>query len=346
MTKKAIITGITGQDGAYLAKLLLDKNYEVFGITRDALDLKDKNLKYLNIQDQVRIIELPELNRERIIKILEKVAPDEIYNLSSQSSVGHSFKDPYTTLEYNVMSVLYWLEAINTVNPVIRYYQASSSEMFGNVRASDLPLKESLIFRPASPYGISKASAHWLVVNYRESHHIYCTCGILFNHESPLRGPNYVVKKVINTALKIKLGLYNEKLVLGNLDIQRDWGYAPEYVKAMWLMLQQEHPEDFMICSGNVMSLRELVAEVFRQLELNFEEHVVQDSSLFRPTDLEKIFGDNTKAKKKLGWSYDLSNKNLIHKLIEDEQKFITWELSQGNGKAESFLLPEEGQKV
>lgn len=332
-SKKAIITGITGQDGAYLAKLLLEKNYQVFGITRDALDLKDKNLRFLGIRDKVEIIELPELNKERIIRIIEKVEPDEIYNLSSQSSVGYSFTDPYSTLEYNILSVLYWLEAIKTVNPKIRYYQASSSEMFGNVPASDLPLKESLIFHPASPYGISKAAAHWLVVNYRESNNIYCCCGILFNHESPLRGENYVVKKIVNTTLKIKKGLHSGPLTLGNLNIHRDWGYAPEYVKAMWLMLQQEQPDDFLICSGTVMSLEQLVKNVFEQVGLDLRKNVVQDKALFRPTDLEVIYGDNTKAKEVLGWKYDMTNDDLIKKLISDEEEYISWELKYSHNQ-------------
>ena len=328
MAKKAIIIGITGQDGSYLAELLLQKGYKVYGVTRDILDYDDRKLRYLGINNNVEIIELSSLDKDRIVKFLKKINPDEVYNLSSQSSVGYSFVDPFSTLNYNISSVLNWLYAIKETNSKIKFYQASSSEMFGNVPVEDLPLKESLLFHPASPYGISKAAAHWMVVNYRQSNRIFASCGILFNHESPLRGENYVVKKVVNTAIKIKKGLHNAPLVLGNLEVKRDWGYAPEYVKAMWLMLQQETPGDFLICSGNVMALKDLVATVFKTLDLDMNVHLKQDASLLRPVDLEIIYGDNTKAKKELGWDYNFSNEQLIQKLIAEEEKFIDWELT------------------
>ena len=328
MIKKAIIIGITGQDGSYLAELLLQKGYKVYGITRDILDYDDKKLQYLGINNDVEILELSSLDKDRIIKVLKKISPAEVYNLSSQSSVGYSFIDPFSTLNYNVLSVLNWLYAIKAADNKIKFYQASSSEMFGNVPVEDLPLKESLIFHPASPYGISKAAAHWVVVNYRESNNIFSSCGILFNHESPLRGENYVVKKVINTAVKIKKGLHGGPLILGNLGVKRDWGYAPEYVKAMWLILQQKVPGDFLICSGNVMALKDLVSEVFESLGLDISLHLQQDPSLLRPVDLEIIYGDNTKAKEQLGWDYNISNKELIKKLIAEEEKFIDWELT------------------
>jgi len=327
MSHTALITGVTGQDGAYLSRFLLEKGYKVIGITRDRLDIDYRNLRYLDIESEVELIELPQLDKDRMRRILEKRRPDEIYNLSSQSSVGYSFVDPYNTLHYNILSVLYWLEVIKSSGAPIRYYQASSSEMFGNVRPSDLPLRESLVFHPASPYGISKAAAHWLAINYRESNGIFSACGILFNHESPLRGNRFVVKKITNTAVKIMMGLYQGKLKLGNLNIQRDWGYAPEYIKAMWLMLQQEQPGDFLICSGNVLSLNDLVHMVFQKLNLDVDKYVEQDEALLRPNDLEIIYGDNSKAKSLLGWKYDMSNEALIGKLIEDEIKFIEWEL-------------------
>lgn len=330
MSKTALITGITGQDAAYLSQLLLERGYKIFGITRDRLEFDNRNLRYLNIAHEIELIELQQLDRERMSKILKKTNPDEIYNLSSQSSVGQSFQDPYSTLHYNILSVLYWLEGIKAFNSDIRYYQASSSEMFGNVRPSDLPLRESLIFHPASPYGISKAAAHWLAINYRESNGLFSSCGILFNHESPLRGNKFVVKKIINTAVKIKLGLFQGELMLGNMQIQRDWGYAPEYVKAMWLMLQQQAPEDFLICSGNVLSLQELVTLVFGKLDLDAERYVRQNEDLLRPNDLKIIYGDNSKAKAVLGWNYNMSNNDLIEKLIEDEHHFIDWELKEG----------------
>ena len=328
MVKKAIIIGITGQDGSYLAELLLQKGYKVYGVTRDILDYNDRRLRYLGINNNVEIIELSSLDKDRIVKFLKKINPDEVYNLSSQSSVGYSFVDPFSTLNYNISSVLNWLYAIKETNSQIKFYQASSSEMFGNVPVEDLPLKESLLFHPASPYGISKAAAHWMVVNYRQSNRIFASCGILFNHESPLRGENYVVKKVVNTAIKIKKGLHKAPLVLGNMEVKRDWGYAPEYVKAMWLMLQQETPGDFLICSGNVMALKDLVANVFKLLDLDMGVHLIQDASLLRPVDLEIIYGDNTKAKKELGWDYNFSNEQLIQKLIAEEEKFIEWELT------------------
>lgn len=328
MVKKAIIIGITGQDGSYLAELLLQKGYKVYGVTRDILDYDDRKLRYLGINNKVEIIELSSLDKDRIVKFLKKINPDEVYNLSSQSSVGYSFVDPFSTLNYNISSVLNWLYAIKETNSKIKFYQASSSEMFGNVPVEDLPLKESLLFHPASPYGISKAAAHWMVVNYRESNRIFASCGILFNHESPLRGENYVVKKVVNTAIKIKKGLHEAPLVLGNMEVKRDWGYAPEYVKAMWLMLQQEMPGDFLICSGNVMALKDLVANVFEILDLDMSVHLKQDVALLRPVDLEIIYGDNTKAKKELGWDYNFSNEQLIQKLIAEEEKFIEWELT------------------
>ena len=326
--KKAIIIGVTGQDGSYLAKLLLDQGYRVYGITRDLLDFKSKNLRYLGIDEGVELVELSILNKDKISRILKKIRPCEVYNLSAQSSVGYSFKDPFSTIEYNISSVLYWLDCIQSVDQGIKFYQASSSEMFGNVRAIDLPLKESLIFRPASPYGISKAAAHWVAVNYRESNNIFSSCGILFNHESTLRGPNYVVKKVVNAAVKIKLGICSERLRLGNVNIKRDWGYAPDYVKAMWSILQYDYPSDFLICSGNVWSLKELVQYVFTALNLDMDEYLEIDESLLRPNDLEIIYGDNAKAKDLLDWDYDLTNEQLIDRLLEDEFDFVQWELS------------------
>jgi GDPmannose 4,6-dehydratase len=325
--KRAIIIGITGQDGSYLAKLLLDKGYNVVGITRDSLDFKSTNLKYLGVDKEIEVIELSSPDKEKILKILKKVKPSEIYNLAAQSSVGYSFIDPFSTLDYNISSVLSWLECIKMYDQGIKFYQASSSEMFGNVRSIDLPLKESLIFRPASPYGISKAAAHWLAVNYRVTNEIFSSCGILFNHESPLRGENYVVKKIINTAVKIKLGLKKGPLTLGNIQIKRDWGYAPDYVYAMWLIMQYKEPGDFLICSGNVWSLSELVSYVFNLLQLDKEQFLIYDKSLLRPIDLEIIYGDNSKAKDLLGWNYNMTNESLIQKLLEEEFKFVEWEL-------------------
>jgi GDPmannose 4,6-dehydratase len=324
--KKAFVIGYSGQDGSYLSKLLLTKGYEVIGITRSVESINRINLQFLQIEEEIKVLEIQEADKKALKIILEEYQPDEIYNLSAQSSVGRSFQQPLETVSYNILTVLNWLEAIKEVNPAIRFYQASSSEMFGNI--SSLPLKESLVFHPASPYGVSKAAAHWLTVNYREANNMFCACGILFNHESVLRGPDYVVKKVIHNAVKISLGISDKAFRIGNTAIRRDWGYAPMFVEAMWRILQHDKAEDFLVCSGNVMSLTELIDHVFSSLSLDKEKFVKPDPSLFRPVDLEEIYGDNTKAKEKLNWKYSLSNGQLVSKLIEDEREFINWKLS------------------
>ena len=326
--KHALIIGATGQDGAYLSKLLLGKNYKVYGITRNTIMPELKNLQFLGIENEIQLIELPNLDQKRAEQILIRFGIDEIYNLSAQSSVGYSFIDPIGTVNFNIMSVLNWLEAIKKVNNQIKFYQASSSEMFGNVKPENLPLKESLIFHPASPYCVSKAAAHWLTVNYRESHNLFAACGILFNHESCLRGPNFVVKKILNAAIKIKMGLQKGPIQVGNLDIQRDWGYAPAYVEAMWRILQTDAAEDYLICSGEVTSLQSLIETILNKLDLEYEKTIKIDKELFRPVDLEIIYGDNTKAKKNLGWDYNMDTNQLIDQLIIDETQFIEWELT------------------
>jgi len=256
---------------------------------------------------------------------MEKLEPQEVYNLAAQSSVGLSFEIPYETIQFNVLSVLSWLDAIMEVNKEIKFYQASSSEMFGNINWDQLPLKENLLFHPASPYGISKAAAHWLIINYREAKQLFASNGILFNHESALRGPNYVVKKIIHHLVNIHMGRTEEVLYLGNTAIRRDWGYAPYYIQAMQKILQQPTPEDFLICSGNVMSLDELIDEVCLNLELQREKYIREDPGLFRPSELYEIYGDPTKAKSILGWNYTLSNHQLVKRLIIDEMDFIRW---------------------
>jgi len=327
--KNALIIGATGQDGAYLSKLLLGKNYKVYGITRNTIMPELKNLEFLGIENDIQLIELPNLDQKRAEQILTRFGIDEIYNLSAQSSVGYSFIDPIGTVNFNIMSVLNWLEAIKKVNNQIKFYQASSSEMFGNVKPENLPLKESLIFHPASPYGVSKAAAHWLTVNYRESHNLFPACGILFNHESCLRGPNYVVKKILNSAIKIKMGLQKGPIKVGNLAIQRDWGYAPAYVEAMWRILQTDAAEDYLICSGEVTSLQSLIETILSKLDLEYHKTIEVDKELFRPVDLEIIYGDNAKAQQILGWNYNMDTNQLIDQLIIDETKFIEWELTR-----------------
>jgi len=314
-----LIFGITGQDGAYLAKLLIEKGYEVFGTTRRSLNDEFLSLQFLGIKEQVKLSNIDVINLNDLRQYVESIAPDEIYNLAAQSSVGKSFIQPYETINYNTHSTLNLLEVVRT-NPEIKFYQASSSEMFGMIEESKLPLTESNTFHPLSPYAVSKASSHWATVNYRESYNLKTACGILFNHESALRGKDFVTKKIINTALKIKEGKANE-LRLGNLDVYRDWGYAPDYVKAMWLILQQDSFEDYLICSGEARSLKDFVSKVFSKLDLQYEDYVIIDPKFYRPVDLKVIYGTNEKAKSKLSWDYSKSFDSLIETLIEDEIK-------------------------
>ena len=328
--KTAIITGISGQDGAYLAKLLLGKAYKVIGVIRLNRNLELLGLKFLGIIEEVNLQELDLLNQSEVEKLIEKYQPDEFYNLAAQSSVGLSFKKPVVTFEFNTISVINLLEAIRLKSPETKYYQASSSEMFGNIGVENLPLKESVLFNPASPYGISKASAHWITVNYREAFGLKACCGILFNHESCLRGENFVIKKIVRTALEIKEGKA-EFLELGNLSVQRDWGYAPKFVEAMWLMLQQETFHEFLICSGEVTSLRNIAEKVFEKLDLDFDKYVKVEQALMRNVELDVIYGDNSKAKNELGWNYDISLDSLISTLIKDEKEYENWNLKDLN---------------
>jgi GDPmannose 4,6-dehydratase len=324
--KTAMITGITGQDGAYLSKLLLTKKYNVIGLLRENRDPDLKNLQYLNINTKIRFIKTDFLDLPSIIKILKKNNIDEIYNLAAQSSVALSFSFPIETIEFNIISTVKLLEAVRIVNPKIKFYQASSSEMFGNVDKGKLPINKNIDFRPISPYGISKATSHWITVNYREAYNIFAVCGICFNHESVLRSKYFVTKKIINTAVKISLGLADE-LKLGNMNVYRDWGYAPKYVEAMWLMLQQNVPKDYVISSGETHSLKEFVIKVFEKLDLDVKKFLKIEGDLYRPIDIQKNYGDNVEAKNKLKWNYNINFEQLINKLIEDEIQYINWEL-------------------
>lgn len=322
--KTAIITGITGQDGAYLSKLLLEKNYRVVGVARNLLAGSLNGLNFLNIVKDVELVEANLLDLSNIIRLLEKYNPDEIYNLAAQSSVGLSFEQPIGTLEFNIISIANILEAVRIVNKQIKVYQSSSSEMYGNVDKNKLPIDESFVIHPASPYGISKASAHWISVNYREAYKMFIACGILFNHESVLRRPNFVTKKIISSALKIKNGKM-DYLTVGNTAVQRDWGYVPEYVKVMWKMLNVQDPDDYVVCSGEAHSLQEFIEKVFIALKLDPAKLVKTDEALFRPVELEVIYGNPAKAKNKLDWSYQMSFDELIEQLIEDEIKYAEW---------------------
>jgi GDPmannose 4,6-dehydratase len=323
--KTAIITGITGQDGAYLSKFLLNKGYNIIGIIRNNSKSNLKNLEYLGINEKIKFIKVNILDLLSIVRIIEKNKIDEMYNLAAQSSVGLSFNQPIETLEFNIVSTTKLLEAVRITNPKIKFYQASSSEMFGNVNKENLPINENFLLRPISPYGISKAASHWITVNYREAYNLFAVCGIFFNHESVLRNKNFVTKKIINTAVKISLGLADE-LRLGNMKVYRDWGYAPKYVEAMWLMLQQNIPQDYIISSGEAHSLEEFVIRVFEKLNLNVDKFVKIDESLYRPNDIQINYGDNSEAKNKLKWNYNMNFEQLINKLVEGEIQYVKWE--------------------
>jgi GDPmannose 4,6-dehydratase len=316
--KTAIITGITGQDGMYLAKLLIEKQYKVVGIIRSITDNNYPGFKYLQINNDLLFEECDLHDITQIISLFKKYKPDEVYNLAAQSSVGQSFVQPIGTIQFNVISVLNLLEAIKISDYPTRFYQASSSEMYGKV--DQLPVKENTPMHPLSPYAVSKASGHWITTNYRESYNLFTCCGILFNHESFLRKPSFFVKKVIAGAIQIKLGK-EAKLYLGNIDLKRDFGYAPKYVEAMWLMMQQSTPSDYLICSGQSISLRHIVEYTFDCLEISMD-CVEVSPSLLRPTEIEDIYGDNTKAKNELGWEYSYSFQQVLDILIAEELQF------------------------
>ena len=317
MQKIAVITGITGQDGAYLSHFLLEKGYKVVGIVRPDAEESYAGFEYLNIKKEIIFRKCSLLNLEDIVSVFEEFKPVEVYNLAAQSSVGLSFEKPLETINFNIISVVNLLEAIKKVNKKIRFYQASSSDMFGNIE--NLPVTEKTIIHPTSPYGISKAAGHWITVNYRESYDLFACCGILFNHESYLRGDNFFVKKVIKSALNIKNGTQN-KLKVGNIDLRRDFGYAPDYVRAMWMMLQKEKPSEYLICSGKSISLREIVYYVFDKLKLSRTKSVV-DAELLRPNDIKNIYGTNERARLEIGWEYSKSFFDVLDILIQEEVK-------------------------
>lgn len=313
--KLAIISGVSGQDGAYLTKFLLDNKYKVIGLTRSSSHIAATKFRYLGIYDSVNIEECDLLDLSSVIRVIEKYQPNEFYNLAAQSSVASSFLQPIGTINFNIHSVLNILEAIRLFSPSTRYYQASSSEMFGHV--SNLPITEETVLNPVSPYGISKASGHWIVRNYRDSYGVFASSGILFNHESFLRENNFFIKKVIQSAINIKNGK-QKFLSVGNINIKRDFGYAPEYVKAMHLMVQQEFPDDYIICSGKSIALNDIIRYVFDVLEISIDK-VVVDKKLFRPSEIFDIYGSNEKAQSVLNWNYNLSFFEVLDKLIKEE---------------------------
>jgi GDPmannose 4,6-dehydratase len=318
--RKALITGITGQDGAYLARLLLQKGYRVFGgVRRNGYNSLER-LEYLGVADKVQIVPLELLEHTNLMDIVEHVEPDEVYNLAAQSYVGVSFQQPVYTAEVTGIGALRLLEAVHKINPKTKFYQASSSEMFGKVRST--PQNEETPFHPRSPYAVSKAFAHWCAVNYREAYGMFVSCGIMFNHESPLRGLEFVTRKTTHALARIKKGNQKE-LHLGNLEARRDWGYAPEYVEAMWMMLQQDEPDDYVIATGESHSVREFVQEASVILGLDWQKCVVVDEELRRPADVETLVGDFSKARREMGWKPSTHFNDLVRIMVEEELKRV-----------------------
>jgi len=313
--KTALITGITGQDGAYLAKFLLGKDYIVIGLTRSDKDENFKKLKFLNIHENIKILICDLTDLSSILNIIKIYKPNEIYNLAAQSSVSTSFSQPIGTVHFNIISVLNILEAIRITSCKAKFYQASSSEMYGAVET--MPVKLDTPMHPLSPYAISKASAYWLVINYRESYGLFACNGVLFNHESILRTKSFFVKKVISESV---LNRNNKDwfLNVGNIDVKRDFGYSPDYVRAMWLMLQTEVPKDFIICSGKSIALREIIEYIFKKLKINLDKIII-NKDLIRPTEIIDIYGDNSEAKKYLKWNNENDFFKILDILIEDE---------------------------
>lgn len=314
--KTAIITGITGQDGAYLTRLLLGKGYAIKGLVRSISASGISRLNYLGLTDKIDLIECDLMDMSQVLHIVSQIRPAEIYNLAAQSSVSQSFQQPIGTMDFNIHSVLNLLETIRLIDPSIRFYQASSSEMFGKV--NQLPITEESHVHPLSPYAISKVTGHYICINYRESYGLHTNCGILFNHESYLRGEQFFVKKLIKGALDIKYGK-REFLEFGNIVIRRDFGWSESYVEAMWLMLQQENPDDYVISSGRSVSLKEIVDYVFDHLGLD-KGRIRINPTLFRPTDIEDIYGSNEKARRKLNWDYQMDFRDVLDKIIQEEE--------------------------
>jgi len=313
--KKALICGISGQDGAYLARLLLNKGYEVWGTSRDAQMSGFRNLSILGIKDKVTLVSMALTDFRSVLQVLTRCQPDEVYNLAGQSSVGLSFEQPVETLESIATGTLNLLEAIRFLELPVRFYSAGSSECFGDNKGKSAD--ENTPFRPRSPYGVAKAAAFWEVANYREAYGLFACSGILFNHESPLRPERFVTQKIISSACRIARGS-SEKLFLGNIEIQRDWGWAPEYVEAMALMLQRSEPEDFVIATGFSSPLAEFVSEAFSTVNLDWRDYVRVDQALMRPTDLMVGLGNPSKAKVQLGWEAKYRMKDVVRMMIED----------------------------
>jgi GDPmannose 4,6-dehydratase len=313
---RALVTGVTGQDGAYLSQLLLDKGYEVFGLLRRSAsaDVIGERLRWLGILGKVQMIDGNLIDLSSLIRIVQEVKPDEVYNLGAQSFVRSSWNQPLLTGQVTALGAVNLLEAVRIARPEARFYQASSSEMYGLIQE---PIQnEKTPFYPRSPYAVAKLYAHWMTVNYRESFGLHTNNGILFNHESPLRGIEFVTRKVTDGVAQIKLGLRRE-LKLGNMEAKRDWGHARDYVRAMWLMLQQEQPDDFVVATGRTTTVRDMCHIAFAHVGLNFEDHVTFDPAFFRPAEVDVLIGDASKARTRLGWKPEVSLEDLIGEMVE-----------------------------
>ncbi len=318
----AIITGVTGQDGSYLAENLLAKGYRVIGMVRRSSTVTFGRIQH--IQDDMEIIQGDLHDQSSLVSLIEEFRPEEVYNLAAQSFVPTSWKQPVLTGEVTALGVTRMLEAIRLVNPKTRFYQASSSEMFGKVRA--VPQSETTPFYPRSPYGVAKVYGHWITVNYRESYDLYACSGILFNHESPRRGLEFVTRKITHGVARIKLGLANE-LRLGNLEARRDWGFAGDYVEAMWLMLQQDIPDDYVVCTGETHSVREFCEAAFAHVGLDYRDYVIQDERFYRPAEVDLLVGDPRRAKEQMGWEPKVSLEELVKMMVDADLQYLGKEI-------------------
>lgn len=324
MTKRALITGITGQDGSYLAEFLLSKGYEVHGVCRRTSSPNVERIEHLLDRMEMHAGDL--LDQGSLQALLQEIRPTEVYNLAAQSFVATSWGQPLLTGEVTGLGVTRLLEAIRTIDPSIRFYQASSSEMFGKVH--ETPQRETTVLHPRSPYGVAKVYGHYLTINYRESFGMFACSGILFNHESPRRGLEFVTRKITDAAARIKLGLQDE-LRLGNLDAKRDWGFAGDYVQAMWLMLQQEQADDYVIGTGELHTVREFVELAFERLDLDWQKYVVVDPKFFRPAEVDLLLADCSKAKRELGWKPQMSFKELVSTMVDADYERLAKQAGQ-----------------
>jgi GDPmannose 4,6-dehydratase len=330
--RKALITGVTGQDGSYLAEFLLAQGYHVLGMVRRTSTINFDRIHH--IQDKIEIVQGDLLDQMSIIGILQEFRPEEVYNLAAQSFVPTSFTQPVLTGEFTALGVTRMLEAIRIVDPEIRFYQASSSEMFGKV--VEVPQRESTPFHPRSPYGVAKVYGHWITINYRESYDIHANSGILFNHESPRRGLEFVTHKITDAVARIKLGMADE-LRLGNMEARRDWGYAADYVRAMWLILQQDAPDDYVVATGETHSVQEFVEEAFGYLDLDWHDFVVQDPKFYRPAEVDLLVGDASKAGRILGWEPSVDFRQLVRLMVDADMKIL---------KEENGSFPAQADEV